>query len=392
MTSADFCLCVATYRRPLHLSLLLGDVLAQHLRPGSVVIADGDPGSGEVAALLQSFSGDMALTYVPSSHASLPYQRCLAWQTSKDSRWLLYLDDDIRIKNPDFTREMLRPLEDGAAAVTCPIMFGDPARSGLTYQLAVNVLTARGPRLWHKLFNLGSTPPGGVSPTGHRRMPYCAGMGGTAVRDYAPVEWLSGGVMALRTEAVTRACFPDIAFALFQARRGTGEDLVIARHVRQSGPLVMALHTSADHPSEVPTNFGPQAYFPLGVTMALGERFVNDAFRGSAAPPWGDRLFLCRSLAGTLLLNLWRTLWQPSKMRLLYGAGFAWGGAAGALSISSLAGTCPRNLLGSRPRGRSATRPRRPEKGDSWDRHRVLTSPFCCRRWHLFAAVWKRPP
>jgi hypothetical protein len=278
-----------------------------------------------------------AVIYVPSNHASLPYQRYLGWRVAKESRCLLYLDDDLRLKQIDFVAKVVEPLnwvDKHVVGVTSTILFGDPSRLGPgNFQSAINTLTARGPRPWHKLMNLGSIKRGGVSPSGHRRSPLGDG-------DYEPVEWLSGGVMALRTDAVTEACFPEIGFALFKARLGTGEDLVMARCMREAGALMFAQCISAEHPYEVGTNFGPQTFFRLGITMSYGERYVNDYFRGGKRPILSDRFALVRSYVGTSLLNWVRFLDSPERRRWSYAFGFtlgAVGGLLGSFTVSRLA-------------------------------------------------------
>lgn len=316
--SSGLSVCIATYRRPKQLINLLTDLTAQHFRPRRLIVVDGDPSSGAVAGALSTFPGDpqTEFLYLPSSHASLPYQRFLGWRAAWDSEWLLYLDDDLRIADHAFTQKLIRPLKDGCAGVTCPIEFGDPATAGLTFQTDIARLTARGPGWWHKFFHLGRTAKGGLSPAGHRRMPVDSGS------EYETLEWLSGGVMAFRADAISGDCFPETGFALFRARRGTGEDLVLARHVRNAGPLAMAWCTRVRHPYEVPTNFGPQSYFPLGLTMAYGERYVNDHFRGNFPVPFRERLFLVRSLTGNLLLSWARIISHRRLSNLMYSAGY----------------------------------------------------------------------
>lgn len=332
-------ICIPTYQRPRQLQALIEDLLTQTLSPDILVVVDGDPASGEVSRYLSQthIPLNTAVIYVPSNHGSLPYQRYLGWRIAKKARWLLYLDDDLRLKQADFVAKIVEPLtwaEGDVVGVTSQILFGDASRLGPgNFQSAMNTLTARGPRGWHKLMNLGSIGRGEVSPSGHRRGP---GGGG----NYEPVEWLSGGVMALRASAITESCFPEIGFALFQSRLGTGEDLVIARCMRQTGTLLFAQCVSADHPYEAGTNFGPQTFFRLGITMSYGERYVNDYFRGGKQPMLSDRLALIRSYAGTFLLNWARFLRHPEWRRWLYAAGFTVGtvmGLVGWFTVSRLA-------------------------------------------------------
>jgi GT2 family glycosyltransferase len=321
---AGLAICIATHRRPRQLEKLIRDLALQTILPDTLAVVDGDPASGEIRELLRSTElfPRTEIVYIPSNHASLPYQRYLGWRLCSLSRYLLYLDDDLRIPQCDFVDRITRPLrwnEGWVSGVTCLISFGDPGRLGPgNFQTTVLDLTASGPKPWRKLMNLGRIPAGHVSPSGHRRMPArCA--------DYAPVEWLSGCAMAFRTGAISSICFPESGFALFKARLGTGEDLVLARHVREKGPLLFAYCAEVEHPYDTPTNFGPQDFFRLGLTYAFGERYVNDNHRGSGGPSPADRMALARSLLGTTTLNWFRFLRKPAGRRLHYAWGFTLG-------------------------------------------------------------------
>jgi len=328
--SGGLAICIPTYRRARQLEKLIGDLALQTILPDTLVVVDGDPASGEVPHLLRSLKlfPHTNLIWAPSSHASLPYQRYLGWRLCALSRYLLYLDDDLRIPQRDFVDRITCPFgwdDICVAGVTCSIRFGDPNRLGSgSFQSAMIELTRRGPKRWHRLCNLGRIAAGDVSPSGHRRMPVRSGAG------YEPVEWLSGGVMAFRTSALSEGCFPESAFALFKARLGTGEDLVLARHVREKGALLFGYCAEVEHPYETPTNFGPQDFFRLGLTFAYGERYVNDHHRGSTGPSIADRMALARSLLGTLALNWFRFLRRPALhhtagRRLKYAWGFTVG-------------------------------------------------------------------
>ena len=287
------------------------------------MVVDGEPSSGEVLSALRSLAvpSAMELVYVPSNHASLPYQRYLGWKACAGSRWLVYLDDDVRISQRDFLEKMTDPLKWPApriAGVTCRIDFGDPSHAGMV-QFSTLKLTKTGPRFWHRLMNQGGIASGGLSPSGHRRMPKDSGSG------YGTVEWLSGAAMAFRTEDLDATCFPPIGFALFKARVATGEDLVLARHARRKGELIFAFCASVNHPYETPSNFGSADFYRLGIIHAYGERYVNDSYRGSGRPTLADRAGLARSLAGSVTLHWSRFLHRPEARRWRFACGFTAG-------------------------------------------------------------------
>jgi len=316
-------ICIPTYRRAPQLVRLIGDLARQTVAPDLLVIVDGDPDSGEVFAALQSLNIPPATetVYVPSNHASLPYQRYLGWRACVGSGWLVYLDDDLRLPQRDFIEKMIEPLEwhgRRIAGVTCTIEFGDPGGAD-DIQSSTLELTKTGPRLWHRFWNRGSIAPGGLSPSGHRRMPADRGAG------YETVEWLSGAAMAFRTDDLSASCFPTAGFALFKARLATGEDLVLARHARRKGELAFAFCASVNHPYETPSNFGSEDFYRLGLIHSYGERYVNDSYRGPDEPRISDRFALARSLAGSVALHWFRFARRPQARRWRFACGFTIG-------------------------------------------------------------------
>ncbi len=316
-------ICIPTYRRAPQLVRLIADLSGQTVAPELLVIVDGDPGSGKVLEALQSCAVPSLtqVVYVPSNHPSLPYQRYLGWRTASGSRWLVFLDDDLRIPQRDFIAKITEPLEWRSrriAGVTCAIDFGDPNQAG-GVQASTLELTKTGPRLWHRLMSQGRIAPGGLSPSGHRRMPRDNASG------YESAEWLSGAAMAFRTADLHASWFSDAGFALFRARLATGEDLVLARHALQKGELLFASCASVNHPYETPSNFGSEDSYRLGIIHSYGERYVNDAYRGSARPTLADRAALARSLAGSVILHWSRFLRNPEARRWRFARGFAAG-------------------------------------------------------------------
>jgi len=318
---------------------LIGDLSKQTLRPELLVVVDGDPSSGEVLTALRCLRIPPAIeiVYVPSNHASLPYQRYLGWRACAGSRRLVYLDDDLRITQPDFLERIIEPLEWRSrriAGVTCRIDFGDPNHAG-SVQSATLELTKTGPRLWRKLMNQGLIGRGGVSPSGHRRMPQDSGSG------YETVEWLSGAAMAFRTGDLDASCFPVAGFALFEARLATGEDLVLARHARRRGELVFAYCASVNHPYDTPSNFGSADFYRLGLIHSYGERYVNDFYRGSAPATFADRVSLARSLAGSAILHWSRFLHHREARRWRFGCGFTSGSLRALLAFPKASELAP---------------------------------------------------
>ncbi len=87
---------------PSALPIVEGSSLIQPVLPAALVIVDGDPGSGEVRAMLGTHDilKKVPTWWIPSNHANLPYQRYLGYRAAKcfgEVQFLVYLDDDLRI-------------------------------------------------------------------------------------------------------------------------------------------------------------------------------------------------------------------------------------------------------------------------------------------------------
>lgn len=308
MEKRSLAIVVPTFRRPALLARLLADLARQNRRPDVVAVIDGSPtGSASARPVVATIATESNLTarYLPSNHANLPYQRWLGCRAVSDCEMLLYLDDDVRLPSPDIVERLVRPLESAdqsIVAVTAPIAFGLSSDRPLV------------PKSKRRSLNFGVTRrygPGELAPNGER-IPVLPGR-----RDYESVGWLRGGVMAIRTEFLTRECFPDDLFALAERGWGLGEDTVLSRHLFEKGKLLCAMAAEVLHPGDSPTAAYTRETRELGYATAYSRRLVNDHFRGSAATTLGDRWALARSLAACTLLH--------GVRRPLFAIGFAHG-------------------------------------------------------------------
>lgn len=327
---ADYTLCICTYKRPQLLKKLLQDVVRQTQWPDAVIIVDGDPASQAVATLLATmdFPAAWRLLYLPSNYGNLSYQRYLGYKAAKNLQALalLYLDDDLRIFQTDAIEKVIAPLTweaDNIVGITAPSQTGGfEGIQGAEALLDQDHQSRAGTPFLVKMFGAArNIPPGGLSPSGHRRSPLSQG------NNYSPVEWLQGRVMAYSMRALSEECFSEDLFALDHIRCGLGEDTFLSRKVGSKGQLLLAFCAQFEHPNaDLPKSYPYQAY-KLGYASAYSRRLLNDHYRGFDPPLLSDRFALVKSYLGTACLNWWRAVTGPKRHRFAY----AWGYSRGAL-------------------------------------------------------------
>lgn len=311
-------ICIPTFRRPHLLEKLLDDLSGQIWLPETVIVVDGDPGSGEVLRKLQgapSFE-KWRLMYVVSNHANLPYQRYLGYRAAEGHDLILYLDDDLRVDQKDAVEKVIAPLLDSSTqyvAGTSTIRFPAPTMGS----------NARGSRkrtsaLAHLFGSARHIAPGGLTPAGHRVLPREDG-------DYVRVEWLRGGVMAFRMSAMSDEVFSDDLFALAEVGCGMGEDTYLGLQLRCKGPLYFAHCAVFEHPNADTPKAYPTQRFRKGLADSYSRRFLNDHYRCIASPSGADRWALLKSWFGAALLSWWRGLRGANRGQLAYAAGYTAG-------------------------------------------------------------------
>lgn len=288
-------LCIATYRRARLLCGLLAEVAQQTVQPDVLVTVDGDPCSGEVCRALGGIPlpREWKIIYVPSNHANLAYQRYLGWRAAQGCQWLLYLDDDLRLRRRDALEKVLAPLGwegRNVVAVTAEVEAPEPwqGRDGRPSGLAAWLV--------ERLGSGRRVQPGGLTASGHRRAPVRRG------QDYERVEWLRGGVMGFRASALDQECFSDSLFALTSVKCGLGEDTFLGRRLCSKGEIVLAFGAGIEHPDADSPKAYPSDAYGFGRAVAYSRRFLNDHYRGFDPPRLSDRAALVKSYAGNLLL------------------------------------------------------------------------------------------
>lgn len=319
--------CIPTYKRVPLLQRLLEDISSQTIQPQAVIIVDGDPASSEVMQMLTNVALPRAwrIVYLPSNHANLAYQRYLSWRVAREisCEVLLYFDDDLRLLQPDTIEKVIAPFasDSSVVGVTTPSVTGSLERFEDTEALRDSM----NPLLLFLARRFGSyrkTPPGGLTPVGHRRSPF---------RDnddvYSQVEWLQGRVMAYQMSAMEQECFSADLFAIYRTRLGKGEDTFLSRQVGSKGRLLMAFNTQVGHPNDDMPKAYPYRARRLAYATAYSRRFLNDHYRSPAPPTLSDRLALLKNYVGVTAVAWLRALTSFRAYRFAY----AWGYTQGAI-------------------------------------------------------------
>jgi hypothetical protein len=315
----------------------------QTCHPDILIVVDGDPATGAVVRMLREIAVPKAwkIIYVPSNFANQPYQRYVGWKVAvRDAcRVLLYLDDDLRIHQPDAVEKTVAPLfaDNDIVGITSVINFGDLSKLPDMEMLVErdHLSHRQSPWLVRLLGSTHQMAPGRMSPTGQRTSPARDG------REYEPMDYLRGGVMAFRMSALSDDCFSPDLFSMAQRGWGMGEDIVLFRRVATRGQLCLAWCAQVDHPYDDPPRCFPAQAYRFGFTVAYSRRLMNESYRGFAAPTWSDRLILLKSYVGNLLLNWYRAFRNPKRFRFAYAWGYTVGAFRGLIQKPSVAALTP---------------------------------------------------
>jgi len=324
--------CIPTFRRPEILARLLDDLARQEKTLDFfILVIDGDSRglSARDVVRQKASSEDLTIGYVWSIRANLPFQRLVGWMVAEDIRakYLVYLDDDLRTLDSTAVAKLINDglkATEGVNGATARIDFGadDPTR-----QRGLRVDPRKGSKLigrFSQVFRKAGPGSGSISPVGTRRRPDCRGNGRPV-----PVDWLQGGVMAFKVNALRRSSFPDTLLALYERRFGKGEDTIISRSVLSRGGLVYCCDVKFQHPN----TDTPQAYdsnaWKLGFVVASSRRYLCDMYRGGDGPKFRDRVSLIKHYIGGTLVALARAVRSPSSASIRYACGFIAGAGVG---------------------------------------------------------------
>lgn len=320
----DLSLCICTYKRPHLLELLIRDILEQILQPRVIIIVDGDPLSKQVLGMLQnlSFPASMSIRYIASNHGNQTYQRFLGWRVAEavGVKKILYLDDDLRIRQPSAIQNITSPLDwtdKNVVAVTGTLDMGTlkSEDGGLTLEDLRSGLSNES-KLISRVGTSRNYPAGDITPAGNRIPVKFSG------NPYEAVKWLRGGAFVIRVNSISKDILSDDIFAMNHLEHGLCEDLIISRRLISAGEIMMAFNAIFLHPSEdAPKAYSSNAYH-FGVATSYSRKWFNDNYRGFGSPNLRDRIALIKNYIAVLLLNVWRTLISFDKQRALFVYGF----------------------------------------------------------------------
>jgi glycosyltransferase involved in cell wall biosynthesis len=330
----DFVIVIPTYKRPHLLKLLIQDIASQSTRPLLVIVVDGDPQSGEVVQTIAESAPccQCVLRYVPSNHANLAFQRYLGWRAASETnaRVLIYLDDDLRIDQRDALHQLLKPFHDqnrSFVGATAKILYPENREkdAGGAVKDRASYCKSTAPLLVQWFGTSRRLPAGSLSPCGHRSLP------SQSSSDFSQVEWLRGGVMACRMEALTEDCFSVDLFGLAERGFGHGEDTLLSRRLSSRGRLAFVSSAKFFHPcTDAPKAYSIQAH-RMGFGTAYSRRLLNDNYRWPGNPTFADRAALLKTYCGVSLLNWVRALATPETHRFSYALGYTCGAWKGLI-------------------------------------------------------------
>ena len=258
----------------------------------------------------------------------MSYQRFLAWKLArtKSLDLLIYLDDDLRIISKEALSKILQPFIENqeVVGVTSACKTGDVSKfRGIDVWVDQRSLPQRNRFIVNKLSSSKKTQPGGISPTGNRKIPVYRG------NPYEEVSWLQGRVMAYRYESITEECFSEDLFALDHIRCGLGEDTFLSRNIGAHGKLVFYFDAGFEHPDDDSPKSYPTKAYKFGLATAYSRRFLNDHFRPFSKPFFVDRVALLKTYLGNNFLNAINFVRKPTKSYFLYAIGYGVGSLRG---------------------------------------------------------------
>lgn len=310
------------------LRLLAEDLLQQTMTPASLIIVDGDPASGDVCAELADieFSDANKVTYIPSNHANLAYQRYLGWRAAANAGAdiLVYFDDDQRIYQADVLEWLTKPfLEDNdIVGVGCysrvPESGHDPAMAHLVAKKESHWLVKQFGS--QRILRL---QPGQLTPVSHR-----VGLVDDG-HNYVVTDWLQGRIMAYRMSAISRETFSEDLFALTHVNCGLGEDTFLSRRVGARGKLLYTFRAIVDHPNADTPKAYPHETYRYAYAATYSRRFLNDYYRVYDPPTLADRWALLKSYAGNSLLSWMQVARKPTKTNFALARGTTLGAIHG---------------------------------------------------------------
>lgn len=306
---------IPTFRRTNLLNMLLFDLMKQDqdIDKLCLVIIDGDPNSGKTLEMLQIFvfPRPWKVVYIPSPYPNVAFQRYLGFAITKNYDFICFIDDDIRILETNTLGLLLEPFSQQSSNVV-----------GALPMIRFPNIDIK-PRQIPKKYKLS---PGGITPIGHRIPPL------PTKKDYSEVQWLRGGVMMYKVDAIPEDAFIADMFAMCHIRCGLGvDDTVLSRRIGSTGLLYQVNNASVEHPNADISRAYPHEGLLKAYAATYSRRFLNDHYRIYSPPTLPDRWALVKNYAGNMLLAWWRVIAKPSRLNLSLARGTTLGAVHGLI-------------------------------------------------------------
>ena len=212
-------LIVCTRNRSRYVEGLLKNLERCTVLPRLILIVDSSDDDHTRNLILGFECSNFSVIYIKSPRG-LPYQRNegLKALRTESLDFISFLDDDVRIPPNYFQliREIFN-LEKDAIGIT-GVMEG---------------IKQPKPKIFHRIFFLGSVTPGKILKSGQTTMPFALG-------EVSKTEWLPGGAMNYRSYLFSKLLFND-------SIRMYGEDIEFSLRSIQVGGLLVARQLTYKH-------------------------------------------------------------------------------------------------------------------------------------------------
>lgn len=247
---------ITTYNRPDTVLNLVSQLNARVKGFNQIIVIDS---SNDEHPILRRTDG---LVYVKSPHKNQPFQRILGILNSK-SDWVLFLDDDLELINPNFLIEFTDLLKSDSkiVGIGSRILFPgqQPVKRSSTHQ-AILWFTGEPLMREGKLNLFGEYG-------GYKDIPVME------------TEALSGACMMFK-HSIAKDLFTDSLLSIFEKRWGMGEDKYLSFRASRKGKLLLFTLPAFAHPPIESTYFvnnrdfqARVLYSRLWLALTIGGQF-----------------------------------------------------------------------------------------------------------------------
>lgn len=216
-------LVICTYNRPEKVRELTLALLDCQPAPNQIIVVDSSDTEN------QALQNSPQIQYIRSSHKNQPFQRFLGTQLS-NAEYILFLDDDMEIQNPQFLED-LKIILSGEVFAGIALNFKDKHSHTTLSEVPKSQLFAQLSFL-RRFKNWFTAYP----QLSEGKFGFC-GNRGKQPTVFKETEYLSGGAFIGRRKDLFQN-FNFQLFDLFEKRMGMGEDGIIGYGLHKRGKLM----------------------------------------------------------------------------------------------------------------------------------------------------------